>query len=349
MLLLLAAVTLIRVPDSGIQPQAHTDASGRIHLLYFQGQPGAGDLFYRSSADAGKSWSSALRVNTRPNSAIATGNIRGAHLALGRNGRPHVAWMGSGQAEPKSGMFYTRLDAAGKAFEPERNLVTKAWGLDGGGTLAADGGGRVYVLWHAPTPGTRGEENRQVWVATSTDDGASFAAERPAWPTPTGACGCCGMRAHADADGKLRVLYRGTQLMVHRDMYLLTSTDGGGTFEGRKIDEWEVGACVMSTAWLSEGTSAWETRGQVHAQSGALPLTAPNQGKRKHPIAVRNGRGNTLLLWTENMGWNRGGSLAWQLFDVKGTSAEHGDAPGVPVWSLVSAVALPSGDFVVLY
>jgi hypothetical protein len=36
-----------------------------------------------------------LRVNSQQGSAIAAGAIRGAHLAVGRNGRVHVAWNGS--------------------------------------------------------------------------------------------------------------------------------------------------------------------------------------------------------------------------------------------------------------
>ena len=59
-------------------------------------------------------------------------------------------------------MLFTRLNDSGTAFEPERNLIQKAYGLDGGGTLAADDQGHVYVFWHAPIPGTTGEQNRRV-------------------------------------------------------------------------------------------------------------------------------------------------------------------------------------------
>src|SRR4029078_1005093 len=38
-------VQLVRTPDRGIQPQALTDAQGRLHLLYFTGSPAAGHLF----------------------------------------------------------------------------------------------------------------------------------------------------------------------------------------------------------------------------------------------------------------------------------------------------------------
>ena len=92
-------VTLVRLPDGGIQPQVAVDASGLIHVVYFKGEAGNGDLFYSRLA-AGGSWTSPLRVNSEPGSAIATGNVRGAHLALGRNARVHVAWNGSSRAVP---------------------------------------------------------------------------------------------------------------------------------------------------------------------------------------------------------------------------------------------------------
>jgi DNA-binding beta-propeller fold protein YncE len=42
-------------------------------------------------------------------------------------------------------MLYARLDDAGTAFEPQRNLIQVAAGLDGGGSVAADQAGNVYV------------------------------------------------------------------------------------------------------------------------------------------------------------------------------------------------------------
>ncbi len=362
-----AQVTAARVPSKGIQPQVAVDGKGAVHLIYFSGDPAAGDIFYVRSENGGDTFSRPLRVNSEPASAIAIGNIRGAHLALGKNGRVHVAWMGSSKAMPKgpgdaTPMLYTRLDDAGTAFEPQRNVIRAAVGLDGGASVAADGAGNVYVTWHAPEPGKKGEDNRCVWVAHSSDEGKTFAPEKRANADPTGACGCCGMRAFADDKGTVYALYRSAKQEVHRDMYLLTSGDKGEHFRDEKVQEWEIGGCPMSSAAFTEGAgtvvAAWETKGQVYycridqaTGKRSPPVAAPGDGNgRKHPAVAVNGRGETVLAWTEGMGWNKGGSVAWQVFDKDGKpTGARGRADGVPTWSLVAAFARPDGDFTVLY
>jgi len=359
-------VSLRRVPDGGIQPQAAQDAKGVLHLIYFKGEPAKGDIFYVRSADNAATFSKPLQVSQGA-SAIAMGNIRGAHLALGKNGRAHVAWMGSSSSNLKgpnneAPMLYSRLNDAGTAFEPQRNLIAVNYGLDGGGTVAADAQGNVYVFWHGKgAPTVSGEENRKVWVARSTDDGKTFAPETAAFTEATGVCGCCGMSASADKAGNVYALYRAAAEKVNRDMYLLSSKDKGASFSDTKVDEWKLNACPMSSSIFAESPtgmkSAWENNGQVYfAGIGAdmkpgAPIQAPGNGTgRKHPALASNASGETLLVWTEGMGWDRGGKLAWQIFGKDGrATADKGSARDVPKWSLVAAFARADGGFTILY
>jgi hypothetical protein len=364
------AASVVRAPNGGIQPQAVVDGGGVVHLLYFAGDPKHGDLYYVKSRDYGATWSAPLRVNSAPGAAIAAGTIRGGQMAIGRNGRVHVAWNGSpvteeqGPMNPEAGrrgapMLYSRMNDAGTAFEPERNLMTRTFGLDGGGAIAADSAGNVYVAWHGKAPGAAaGEAGRRVWVSVSHDDGKTFAAERAASDPLTGACACCGMAIFADSQGTVRVLYRSATEGVHRDIYLLSSTDEGASFQARKLHEWEINACPMSSMELAEGRGqvygAWETKGQVYFEnltaSSAAPVSAPGEGKgRKHPRIATGPNGETLMIWTEGTGWQRGGSLAWQLYDASGRpTGERGVAPGVPVWSF-GAVTPKPGGFLIIY
>jgi hypothetical protein len=361
-------VTLARVPDGGIQPQCVVDAKGNLHLIYFQGEPGAGDVFYVHSKDYGAHYSRPLRVNSTSGSVIAIGNVRGAHLAIGQNGRVHVAWMGSDKAQPRgpdksAPLLYTRLNDEGTAFDLERSVIHSAYGLNGGASIAADSAGNVYAVWHAgPTPDKQNEKYRCVWVAHSRDEGKTFAQEKRAYSEPTGACGCCGMRGFADSSGNVYVLYRSDTEDVHRDMYLLISTDNGATFRGEKIHGWNIDSCPMSTMAFGEignkVLAAWETEEQVYCAridrstgKRSAPLAAPGQAKlRKHPVVAGNKQGETILVWTEGMAWNKGGSLTWQVFDKEGKpTAEKGSARGVPTWSLVAVFTRPDGGFTILY
>ncbi|MDQ3623742.1 MAG: hypothetical protein M3463_14835 [Verrucomicrobiota bacterium] len=360
-------VTLMRTPNGGIQPQVVADEKGAVHLIYLQGDPKACDVFYvrkEQGQDRGP-----LRVNSQPRAAVAMGTVRGAHLALGKSGRVHVAWNGSYEGAPKgpegrplSAMNYARLNDAGTAFEPQQNLMKTTTGLDGGGSVAADGHGNVYVTWHAREPDAPpGEAGRAVYVAHSTDEGKTFAAEKRANVQPTGACGCCGMKSLADAKGNFYALYRGAANGLNRDMMLLTSRNRGASFDTSPLHKWQIGRCPMSSESLIDAGSsvvaAWETADQVYFASidsatgkASAPVAPAGSAGRKHPVVVRNAKGETLLAWTEGTGWQKGGSLAWQLFDANGNpGSELGRADGVPVWSLVAAYARPDGNFVILH
>lgn len=75
-------VKLLRVPNNGLQPQAAMDERGALHLIYFTGEPGGGDIYYVRRDAGSAEFTSSLRVNSESGSAIATGTIRGAHLRL---------------------------------------------------------------------------------------------------------------------------------------------------------------------------------------------------------------------------------------------------------------------------
>jgi hypothetical protein len=253
-------------------------------------------------------------------------------------------------------------------LKPERNLMHRSFGLDGGGSVAADPAGNVYVVWHGINTelksgsGAKGEARRQVWVTKSADNGKTFQTEAPAWQKPTGACACCGVKAFASRSGSVRVLYRSATEAIHRDIYFLTSTDRGTSFSGGLLHKWDINACPMSSMDFAEDRDvlfgAWETGGQVYwtritsERPDALQMmSAPGEVKgRKHPRLAVNDNGELLFVWTEGTGWQRGGSLAWQLYDRSGRpSAEKGTVAGIPAWSFAAAAANADGTFSILY
>ncbi len=362
-----AQVRAIRAPGDGIQPQAAVDSKAVIHLIYFKGDPKAGDVFYVRREPGQTEFSGPIQVNTQPRTAMAMGTIRGAQLAIGRGNRVHVVWDGMGDrasmphdSGSPAPLFHARLNDSGTAFEPERNVITYAHGLDGGSSVAADQDGNVYVTWHAAKPGnTNGEGGRAVFVARSVDEGRTFQRETPAISKATGACACCGMRAFADSHGNILALYRAANQMTNRDETLLLSRDHGMNFEIAYSHHWNVGTCPMSSASLAEVSgevlAAAETHGRVFfirldPKTGKTSSPISPDTQAKHPVVVGNSRGEVLLAWAEGTGWNKGGSVAWQLYDRGGNPiSAKGHADGLPPWSLPTAFADESGNFTIVY
>jgi hypothetical protein len=361
-------VAVIATPEGGIQPQAVLDDTGVVHLIYFKGEPSGGDLFYARSKPGTPEFSKPIRVNSQPGSAVAMGTIRGGQLALGRGGRVHIAWNGSQQAVPPnpikgSPMLYSRLAEDRGSFEPQRNLMRRTFYLDGGGSLAADKEGNVYVAWHASSPDApEGEAGRRLWVARSRDDGTTFTDEEPAIESSTGACGCCGTKAIVDRRGTLYILYRAAKANVERDMMLVTSGDHGAHFKATSLQPWPVTTCPMSSESLFDTPSgvlaAWETKGQiafslVNSESlvPSRPVSPPGGGNRKHPALAAGANGDTIVVWAEDTGWQRGGSLEWRIFNWSGRmTRERGRIEGgIPVWSLPAVVTLPDDRFLIIH
>jgi hypothetical protein len=369
-------VVTLRVPHGGNAPQVAVDENGVAHLIYFKAARGdLGDVFYVRTADGGATFSPPVRVNSQPNSA---GAARVPRVAVGPGGRVHVVWNGSTGALPKgrpnpampadspyngTPVLYARLNDDGTAFEPQRNLMRKTFTLDGGASVAADGDGNVYAVWHAAAEGLPdGERGRRVWVAKSADGGKTFGEEVLAWDKPVGACGCCHVRAYAEKGGAVYVLFRAAESALDRDTYLLVSRDGAKTFTGAEVDPWRTPVCPMSSMTLARTpagvVAGWETDGRVLfgtlAGDGAVvngrDEPAPGSRGRKYPEVATNAAGESIRVWTEGMGWKKGGAVAWQVYDRDGRPTDaKGRQDGVPADGAAAVFPRPDGSFAIVY
>jgi hypothetical protein len=115
----------------------------------------------------------------------------------------------------------------------------------------------------------------------------------------------------------------------------------------------------MSSMSLVQGAgdtweAAWETGtkiqvAQVKLATMSCDVVEPDgTGKRKHPVALSQ-RTTRLIAWVEDSAWGKGGSLVWELTDVKSGRKSTGRGPGVPAWSRISAVADNDGGFAIVY
>ncbi len=356
-------VVIERIPNNGVQPQLVSDKNGTIHAVWLAGPPAASNVFYAQRDVGATTFSNPIPVHTQKGQAVAMGTIRGAQIAVNKDGRVHVLWNGSRDSQPKGpdggpGLLYTRMNDAGTAFESVQQLITAAGGLDGGGALIIDNDDRVWALWHA-SAGAKDESGRGIYATVSSDNGKTFTKENRISPLTNGVCGCCGMQAGVSAQGTIYVLYRSAG-NGSRDEMLLTKSVKQQNFTSQIIDPWAIEACPMSTssfqAYDKFNVLGWETKGRVYVafeQDGKMskPQTVP--GKKtpfKHPATATNNRGETMVVWTEGTGWNKGGAIAWQQYDATGKPiGSVGRQEDLPIWGLVAVAALKDGRFLILY
>ncbi len=352
-----AEVRIESLPEPGLQPQVAVSSSGVVHLVYLLGEPGACDVRYTNRPSKGGAWIAPVTVNSEPGTAIATGTIRGAQLALGKGDSVQVVWNGStgGKKERmmRAPLFHARLAPGANTFSPQQNLLGDTTALDGGASIAADGKGGVSLVWHAAPAGATGESSRLVYERQSKDDGLTFSTPAPLNLDQPGVCACCSLRAQLMDDGTLTVLYRGARSQASRGMVLLTRRNDRS--RQVTIDDWNVAACPMSSASLmpsDQGLLAvWENEGRIStgivgATVSGVQKTGP--ANAKHPALARNERGWNLITSVVGSGWNKAGTLHWELLDADGRTLDSGSGGRLPTWSFPAVHACPDNSFIIL-
>lgn len=354
-------VLLEKVPEGGVQPQVACDREGRVHLVYLLGEAAEGcEVRYTRRLGDGLGWEPSRTVNREPRSAVAMGTIRGARLALGREGSVQVVW--NGRATPGQGraspLWHARLEPGDARFSPQTDLLAGTEALDGGADVTADGQGRVSVVWHGQRPAAQGEGSRLLFARHSGDDGRSFGPLTALNETAPGVCACCSLSARLLPEGSLGVLYRGATPSDQRGMVWLTQANGKPA-RLQRLDAWKLKACPMSSAALlsSETASpllAWENAGRIRL--ARLPFRAEavrtlDLSNARHPALAQNAAGQVLVACARGSAWAKAGQLEWRLLDasLEHTLAASTASPRLPVWSFPTAFAQPDGRFIVLH
>jgi hypothetical protein len=236
--------------------------------------------------------------------------------------------------------------------------------LDGGCTVAADLVGNVHAMWHAAPldtlPGT-GEKARTVYVATSHDEGQTFAAEAPSTAASPGVFGCYSMRASAIPGGEIFAIYRSADGQG-RGMKVMRSSGQTQTFTHAELQPWPINTCPMSSSFLMPTPhgmlATWETESTIWMTNLSERSGKPTKisaKDAKHPSLAQNELCDTLITQAIGTGWQRGGTLAWVVQDASGKILEQTDASlrkselQVPVWSYSAAAYVKGQGFVLVH
>jgi hypothetical protein len=221
----------------------------------------------------------------------------------------------------------------GQTFEPPIKVNDDGKAVTHGmHSLAVASDGRVYVAWldernvvkSMPMATGQGgamqkmdhmENNREVFMAFSTDGGRSFSKNQR---IAKEACPCCKTALATGAEGRVYAGWRQVLPGEFRHIAVAASEDGGKTFSSPVIvsdDRWMIAACPVSGPALSVGDDGalrvvWYTEGEK-AAPGLYWATSSDNGKtfsESQPLAKGQGRGTPLLL----AGGKSGSSVVWE-------------------------------------
>jgi hypothetical protein len=249
-----------------------------------EGGHAATTLYVSTSRDGGMSFGAPVRVNDD-----AGEGVHGMHsLAVGRDSRIHVAWLDERDLTPPS---TAKPTAPTGSMKPDENMnASKASG------------------------GMHGEQNREVFYASSSDAGRTFSRNRR---VATEACPCCKTALAVGADGRVYLGWRQVLPGDFRHVAVASSNDGGATFSAPNVvsdDRWELKGCPVSGPSLVAGDEnalrvLWYTAGEAGAEGlyisesrdGGRTFTPRRAvmegGVRGTPALVADGHGGFVALF----------------------------------------------------
>ncbi len=198
-----SAIHSFRLPDGAMRPQAAVDATGKMHIVY-QNAKVRGELLYATHDARKGSFSEPIPV-LQDAKAMAAGFNDCQPQGRGMSSPPQPQYsklvMGDEAFQKMFQskqrffvlryMLHSRLNDAGTAFEKETNLVGETIGFEGVGAVAVHPKtGWVHAFWAGQTePGP--EMGRDLYMATSSDEGAHWSEPVKLNVDILGNCRCC--------------------------------------------------------------------------------------------------------------------------------------------------------------
>jgi hypothetical protein len=285
-------------------------------------------------------------------------NARGENgPSLAVRGRNVYALWQQNRAGGGADVYFARQTGMGMPFAPPVRVSGKPAGdtsFTGFSALGVSPRGEIFAVWldgrDPPSP----EGTFSVYVARSSDQGATFSKDLR---IAGGVCPCCRPALAFGESGEVYVSWRQVFDGDIRDMVVATSRDGGQSFEPPvrvAADDWVLHACPDIGPGLAVSGSrlyaAWYTAGRGgpgirlaysddHGRSFHPPVIA-SQGIEgaTHPMLATGLDGSVLLVF-QGRGPAPAGGLGT---DTAYVALVQGDAG-------IRPVAVPAGGTIVSY
>ena len=257
----------IQISAPGIdaaEPATATAPDGTFYVVWVNHDAKQADVMLAHFNNKAELQGAPVRINRESGVATAWRGDQPS-VAVAADGAVYVLWTASVDAGDKHGtdIYLSASTDRGQSFASEVKVNDdKTPGAHGMHSLAVAKDGRIYAAWldernvHAPKPSTKAEghhmeSNRDLYIATSTDGGRSFSANRK---VASDACPCCKTSLAVATDGTLYAGWRQVLPGSFRHIAVASSTDGGTNFSTPVIvsdDRWMLQGCPVSGPSLS--------------------------------------------------------------------------------------------------
>jgi hypothetical protein len=296
---------------------------------------GKTDIYLTMSADGGRSFGAARRVNTIAGEARLGGELP-PRVALRTRGTgpPELAVLWTARGVTTEIKLARSLDGGQTFSAPLTLQAAGAPGDRGWGALALGRDGAAHAIWldHRELAASKSHEHRAQ--VDSESDGALMAqrsalyfattgltpvAERKITP---GVCYCCKTALATAPDGALYAAWRHVYPGNLRDIALSVSRDGGRSFSAParvSEDRWQLNGCPDDGPALAVDAAGaahiiWPTVVNEPQPHGALFYASTRDGrtftsrtrvptmgsaKPSHPQLAVNARGDAIVAWDE--------------------------------------------------
>lgn len=353
----------VQISAAGIdaaEPATATAADGTFYVVWVNHNAKQADVMLANFNQKAEMQGAPVRVNRQPGVATAWRGDQPS-IAVAPDGSVYVLWTARVDAGDKHGtdIYLSASTDRGQTFASEVKVNDdKTPGPHGMHSLAVAKDGRIYAGWldernvHAPKPSAKAEghhmeSNRELYLATSTDGGRSFSANRK---VASDACPCCKTSLAVSADGTLYAGWRQVLPGNYRHIAVASSTDGGTKFSAPVIvsdDRWLLQGCPVSGPSLSVDNASgslkivWFAAGEGGAP-GVYFAESKDKGRSFSPrqlLSQETVRGTpALAAGSQSM------IAVWQSADTAETKMRDIGTTGSAL-SVAANAELPAGAF----
>lgn len=291
----------------GEQPQLTVDAKGKIRLVYGEND----NIYFSISSDNGKTFSSPQLV----------AQVNEMHLGMTRG--PQLATSGEYS-------LITAMDKKGNIHAFKQSHKTGKWetianvnSVDGSApeglmSIAADESNNFYAVWLDL------REDKMNNICFASLKNSKWSTNKFIYKSPDEhVCECC--KPSITVKGKTVAIMFRNWLRGSRDLYLITSKDGGQNFsDAQKLGNgtWPLKGCPMDGGGL-----AIDSKNQIQTawqRDGVVFYAVPGQPEQKI------GEGRHVGLNGSIITWETGSDLMMQ--PIGGTQQKLGEGTAVKVY-----------------